>query len=529
MGVGHYHDKAAWRVEDIFPHLDAFIRSARLVTAANAGRIWVRVWPGIAFCAIHAERELLPGGTCIRRPVSSAQAWAAFLDANDGNDELLEPLKRLRAPSGPTLHADLIGGDYLLDDPEVAMYLTHGGSFAQAEATVLRYLDTALQELNQQIVTALGIEAWGTQAEALLRQLGLDFPDMAAHDHDRVISSISSHWSLVAPYLEDATSAADKTSGPAMLYLIAMCSACAERQSSTMADHAWADVMVDSAVSSPHGRLLQAISRAGHRQSIARTVSRLGGRTVRILVRTHEPRRAFKHCLDGLRALGKTGSAFDENCVRDIDTSEPRWRHWPARILRLAISQAMTRRGSADYEKLLVDELPCVGDALASGEFDLERLPSNAGWPSLVSQASHVEWDSKLSAYCDNGYEVWPLLDSTELQDEGKAMQSCVKTYDQLCAGEIARLFSIRDCDSMKRIATALIMREGEGMYWKLAEVKGPLNAPVAPLIEEVASRMAYFYNLNEGSAASLDRLGMMMDKAAARQTPMSTGDAVIG
>lgn len=75
MDVAHAHDKAAWRVEDLFPHLDAFIRSARLVTSENAGRIWVRVWPGIAFCAIHAKRELLPGGTCLRRPLSSAQAW----------------------------------------------------------------------------------------------------------------------------------------------------------------------------------------------------------------------------------------------------------------------------------------------------------------------------------------------------------------------------------------------------------------------------------------------------------------------
>jgi len=522
MDVGHSHDKAAWRVEDLFPHLDAFIRSARLVTAGNTGRIWVRVWPGIAFCAIHAERELLPGGTCLRRPLKSVQAWTAFLDANDGNDQLLEPLNKLRSPSGPTMPADLIGGDYLLDDPEVAMYLTHGGGFAQAEATVLRYLDTALSELNQRIVTALGIEGWGSQAEALLRQLGLDSPDMAAHDHDRLVSAISSQWNLIAPYLANATSADDRISGPAMLYLIAMCSACAESQSSMTADQAWANAMLDNTVSSPHGRLLQAISRAGHRQSIARTASRLGGRTVRILARTHEPHHAFKQCLDGLRSLGKTGSAFDETCLRDIDAAEPRWRSWPARILRLAISQAMARRGSADYEKLLVEELSCVGDALASGELDLGRLPSNAGWPSLVSQANHVEWDSELPAYCDSGYEVWPLLDSTELQDEGKAMQSCVKAYDLLCAGEIARVFSIRDCDSMNRVATALIMREGEDMRWQLTEVKGPLNSPAAPLIQEVASRIARLYNLNEGSTDSLDRVGMM-DKAVARLTEMST------
>lgn len=528
MDVGYAHDKAAWRVDDLFPQLDAFIRSARLVTSENAGRIWVRVWPGIAFCAIHAERELLPGGTCLRRPLSSAQAWAAFLDANDGNDELLGPLRKLRLASGPTLPADLIGGDYLLDDPEVAMYLPHGCGFAQAESAVLGYLDTALQELNQRIVMALGIESWGSQAEALVRQLGLDSPDMAAHDHDRLVSAISSQWNLVAPYLADATSADDKTSGPAMLYLIAMCSACAEAQSSMTADHAWANAMLDGAVSSPHGRLLQAISRAGHRQSIARIASRLGGRTVRILARTHEPRRAFKHCLDGLCSLGKTGSAFDETCLRDIDVAEPRWRSWPARILRLAISQAMTRRGTNDYEKLLVEELSCVGDAMASGEFDLERLPSNAGWPSLVSQASHVEWNSELSAYCDSAYEIWPLLDTTELQDEGKAMQSCVKAYDLLCAGEIARVFSIRHCASMNRIATALIMREGAEMRWQLTEVKGPLNAPVAPLIEEVASRIARFYSLNEGITDSLDRLGMM-DKAAARQTQMSTGATVNG
>lgn len=527
MDVWNCQDKATWRVEGLFPHLDAFIRSARLVTAGNTGRIWVRVWPGIAFCAIHAERELLPGGTCLRRPLSSAQAWAAFLDANDGNDQLLEPLRRLRSPCGPTMPADLIGGDYLLDDPEVAIYLPHACGFAQAESAVLGYLDTALQELNQRIVTALGIESWGSQAEALLRQLGLDSPDMAAHDHDRLVSAISSRWNLIAPYLANATSADDRTSGPAMLYLIAICSACAEGQSSMTADQAWTNAMLDSTVASPHGRLLQAISRASHRQSIVRTASRLGGRTVRILARTHEPHRAFKQCLDGLRSLGKTGSAFDETCVRDIDAAEPRWRHWPARILRLAISQAMTRRGTTDYERMLAAELSCVAEAIENGKIDVDRLPANVGWPGIVSTASHMQWSSDLPAYCDSGYEIWPLLTTSELQEEGRTMQNCAKEYDLLCAGEIARVFSIRDPGNSRRIATALIMRDGPDLSWKLSQVKAPLNLPVTLFIHDLASRIARFYNLNETGTASIDRLGMM-DKAAAKMTQMSVGGQLI-
>lgn len=523
-------DQEPWKVEDLFPHLDRFIRSTRIVTVGDANRTWVRVWPSVGFCANQEARELLPPGTCLRRPLRPDQAWDAFLESSEANEELLAPLRDLQPPSGPTTAYDLLGGDYLLDDPETEIFLLHMDRYRQAKATVLDYLDTALQALNREIVDTLGIESWADEAEALLRRLGLDACDLPTRDHDQLTSAIAAHWHLIDPYMQDVASDLARISGPAMLYLIAMCSACAARAGhrtitqSMMHGQSWVAAMLDEPQAFPQVRLKQAVSATGTTQPVIRSAWRLGGESVRILAGNTDPCLAFERCIRGLQLLCEVGPPFGEAFLREIEAAEPRWRRLPAWILHRAAVHALSRHRTGDYEELLATELSCVVDALEYDEIDLDLLPDNIRWPGIVSHASHMQWESNLPAYCDNGYEVWPLLTSIELQEEGRAMQNCAKEYDLLCKGEIARVFSIRDAGSARRVATAAIMREESAGRWRLNEVKGPRNKPAPIDVESVASRIAAVHTLNGTGTTSMDRLVMPGQTAA----PI-TGISVIG
>lgn len=524
--------RSPWTIEDVFPQLDQFIGSAQIVTARTGDKIWVRVFPGIAFCSDHRERKVQPAGIYLSKPLRPDQVWFAFLRLPE-QEGLAEKLERLKPKPGPLTTGDLIGDDYLPDDPDVAVFVSNHDRHAQAEAAVLRYLGTALQELNRRIVDTLGIESWINDAEAVLRDLRLDASAMSAGDHDQLVSAIAARWDLFAPYLADAASDRARESGPATLYLIAMCSACAAQIreeggcSSRMKKQTWASATLDAVETSPHVRLKRAVAHTGTTHPVIRAAWRLGGESVRILAGNAEPRLAFEQCIHGLELAIEVGPQFGEAFLREIEAAEPRWRRLPAWILRRMATHALSRQGTDDYERMLGIELSCVVDALGDAQCGLGSLPQNLGWPGIVSVASYLEWDNSLPAYCDSGYEIWPLVNSTELQEEGKAMRNCVKEYDLLCASEIARVFSIRHQESASRVATALIMREGADMTWQLAQVKGPRNHPAPPAIRDVASRIASLYNQREAQTASLDRLAMT-DKVVAKLPRMPTGGLVI-
>lgn len=500
----------ALRIEDLYPYVDEFIRSAKIVSVRKGNRIWVRVWPGVVFCADHAEKIVQPSHACIRRPLSTEVAWLAFRGWYDDKNGLLENLDRLKPRYEPVSATDLIGEDCLLDDPEVAPFLPYGDLYAQAESTVLAYLSRALPQLNQQIVAALEIDAWTALAEDFLHKLGLDGGHCSAANYDSLISTIWSHWHYIAPHIDTAMSEPPRTSGPATLYLIGMYSACAVMQNaqhgrSPKGSHqVWAEAMLDRGPQDPHVRLLRAISDLGHKKTIVRTVARLGARSVCSLASRAAPRLAFQKCIEALERLGALGAPVDPIFVVDLEAAEPRWRNWPTKVLRLAMSHAMSKRGTAHYLKLLIEELPCVARALESNEINPSSLPKSVRWPSLVFQACDLEWTSRLPAYCDSGYEVRPLLTSGALRAEGKTMKNCVMDYDLLCACKTAQVYSIWDPCASMRVATALIMQDKPKCLWRLSQVKGPMNREVDHLIQEIASRLARFYNLNEGKAAEL-------------------------
>jgi hypothetical protein len=504
--------KDSWKIDDdLLGDLDRFIRSSRLVTQRDADKTWVRVWPGLAFCA-HANRMLLPVGTSLRNPLRPEQVWSAFVRLMDKESDHFPTLRNLKPRPRAVNDAGLPHhGNSLWDKKAGVLYDTTGDQHAQAEAILFKHLRTSLQELNRRIVLELGIESWAEPVEDLLRRLGLGSIDLKVDGHDSLVSTISGQWDQIAPYVDAAMGSTPRTSGPAMLYLIAMCSACAERldqqggSPSLPCSPNWAGTMLDRSEPAPHTRLLRAISETGHKKSVVRIAARLGGQCIRILAENGDPRLAFQKCIEDLRRLGTMGAVVDPAFLAILDTTQPRWRTWPNKVLRLAVSQATETRGTHAYETLLMKELPCMADALDNHEINLDHLPKNARWPSLLSNI-HLNWESALPVYCDSGYEVRPLLSTVALQEEGKKMKNCVGSfnqYDSLCAAGIFQVFSIRESRTLKCVATALIMLGTP--KWRLTDVKGPWNQPVAPLILDIANRIASFCALNEKTQATLE------------------------
>lgn len=355
---------------------------------------------------------------------------------------------------------------------------------------------------------------------------------MSPSERDQLISSIADRWGLVAPYLANASDAG-REAGPATLYLIAICSACAANiepesaASPRMTKPPWAAAVLDAAAMCPHERLKRAVSHSGTTHRVIAAAQRLGSQSVRILAGNSEPYLAFKQCIHGLGLAAEVGSWFDEAFLRQVETADPKWRRLPVWVLRRMAGHVRSRRGAPDRTEVLAMEISLVVDALEHAQCDLGTLAKNVGWPGIVSRASYREWSSSLAAYCDSGYEIRPLLNSTELQDESKAMQNCVKEYDLLCAGDIARVFSIRHVASRTRVASALLTRDDEDVLWELDQVRGPHNHPVHPAIHDLANRIADFYSQSEPNTSSFDDLGTN-DKAAAKLARMSSVRLVI-
>lgn len=500
--------------EDLLHQLDQFICSARLITLQIADRTWTSVWPGVGFCANHSGRRLLPVCTSLRNPLSPELVWATFIDATEKASERSFNQKIFMPSLLPVAVEDLINPfDYFQRKAGIALYDTNGDGQAHASAELFEYISLACQDLNRQIVCALGIENWGKDVEAILHELGQCPTDLNTGRHDRLISTMTDQWHRIAPHLDAARNASHRTSGPAMLYLIAMYSACAANPGThdglkaTRSCDDWARAMLDDAQPDPHARLLQATIQAGYKRSIIRAAARMGGQRVRILAEDAEPTRALLKCLEGLKVLGDVGTDAPPTLPTILDAAYPEWRMWPHRVLQLTLSQATATYGTEAYTHFLEEELPTLAEGLKYRRFDPDRLPKNASWTYLITQANFREWAGALPAYCDSGYEIRPVLSSTALLDEGKRMRNCLGErigYGKICEGGIDRVFSIRDAATEERVAIAVIQICSRVIPWQLVEVKGPHNLEVVPLVAELANRIAFLYFQNDKEDGTL-------------------------
>lgn len=177
---------------------------------------------------------------------------------------------------------------------------------------------------------------------------------------------------------------------------------------------------------------------------------------------------------------------------RQKDSYEPLFQS-EARLLRSIVSryEAQDEAGRADMEADLPAVLTWIARKEAEPLHSAKRIPT---WPTLVRKArafvdrrlrtarlSPGPWPSPsmdLAAVADSPYLVEPLLTPEALYDEGESMRHCALSYAPECIQGSAFIASVRDCESGRRIATALWTARSD--EWCLTEVVGFANGQVS-------------------------------------------------
>jgi hypothetical protein len=116
-----------------------------------------------------------------------------------------------------------------------------------------------------------------------------------------------------------------------------------------------------------------------------------------------------------------------------------------------------------------------------SDEIQLDSVPEMLGrMPARRKKKNkkrNRKWSSDLNAVEIGPFLFIPLTCTKALRDEGYAMEHCVRTYEELCRLDYARIFSVRDAMTMERVATLSLIWEDD--YWHLDQIKGMRNVEV--------------------------------------------------
>lgn len=87
------------------------------------------------------------------------------------------------------------------------------------------------------------------------------------------------------------------------------------------------------------------------------------------------------------------------------------------------------------------------------------------------------KWTSDLDAVEIGPFLFIPLTCTKALREEGRKMEHCVRSYEDLCRIDCARIFSVRDALTQTRIATLSLIWSSN--YWHLDQLKGLRNTEV--------------------------------------------------
>ena len=182
----------------------------------------------------------------------------------------------------------------------------------------------------------------------------------------------------------------------------------------------------------------------------------------------------------------------------------------------------------------IYDDMPNLNSVLdwfvaTKPVFDKNQL--KRGWPRLEklsddwhrndaiyeSYAELIENYPSWNCLCADYYESWlaiappnspyklvPLVTPSQLLDESRSMRHCVVTYIDECNFGNVRIFSVRDAESDKRIATLELQKKYD--VWKVAQLKGKhnlelINTLYSPddLLAHLLNKFAGWYNLRSG------------------------------
>jgi hypothetical protein len=101
-----------------------------------------------------------------------------------------------------------------------------------------------------------------------------------------------------------------------------------------------------------------------------------------------------------------------------------------------------------------------------------------------------AQWDELVPSMDVGDFRFVPLASATALVVEGRQMQHCIADYAHRCRIESLRAFSIRNCESGKRLATMTIKEDAVG-NWTIDELNGQRNWAVPENIEQAALAFA--------------------------------------
>lgn len=87
------------------------------------------------------------------------------------------------------------------------------------------------------------------------------------------------------------------------------------------------------------------------------------------------------------------------------------------------------------------------------------------------------KWISDLDSVVIGPFLFLPLTCTKDLRQDGRSMEHCIRSYEELCRIDYARIFSVRDALTQKRIATLSLIWEND--YWHLDQIKGLRNCEV--------------------------------------------------
>lgn len=149
-----------------------------------------------------------------------------------------------------------------------------------------------------------------------------------------------------------------------------------------------------------------------------------------------------------------------------------------------SLDRNQTRAGWGAYQRLS-DRWHAEAQARA------EREQANYRWHSLVGETARGAW------------RVVPLLTTSALKEEGRALDHCVGGYTRECVFNRARVFSIRKAGGGEPVATLELRAHGEGPVWSLSQVRGYHNAAPTKAARAAAAEVLREYNRQQRLAAA--------------------------
>jgi hypothetical protein len=99
-------------------------------------------------------------------------------------------------------------------------------------------------------------------------------------------------------------------------------------------------------------------------------------------------------------------------------------------------------------------------------------------------------WPAVLRRFETGPFLVQELSTEAALYAEGEAMMHCVAAWVGDCLGDGTHVFSVRERRTGVRLATLALQADDE-LGWQIIELKGPRNAAVSTMVQELATMVA--------------------------------------